>query len=121
LLVSSAYTLTHTLLTIRQISTTLLVIRVPAHMMLVSSTAHMFLSKWFVPLVRTPSSLKLALRPDMVLLQTHSQRALLLPILVFWKETPTFTTEESRLQTLCDQLDTQKSQTSRKGGLFLSK
>ena len=55
-------------------STTLLVIRVLHLMMLVSSIAHMFLSKWFVPLVRTPSSLRLALRPVMVMLLTHSQK-----------------------------------------------
>jgi hypothetical protein len=40
-------------------------------MMLVSSIALMFLSKWFVPLVRTPSNQRLALRPAMVLLLTH--------------------------------------------------
>jgi hypothetical protein len=40
-------------------------------MMQVSSIAHTFLSKWFVPLERTPSSLRLALRPVMVLLLTH--------------------------------------------------
>ena len=53
-------------------STTLLVIRVLRLMMQVSSIAHMFLSKWFVPLVRTPSSQKSASRPVTVLLPTHS-------------------------------------------------
>jgi hypothetical protein len=44
----------------------------------------------------------LASRPVMELLPIHSQKVLPSPILVFWRETQTFTTEESRLQTSCD-------------------
>jgi len=92
--------------TLIRASTTLLVIRVPAHMTQVSSIAHTFLSRWFVPLVRTPSSLRSASRPVMVSLQTHLQKA---PTLVSEdsSQTPTVTTEESRLQTSCDSFTTQ--------------
>ena len=82
-------------------STTLLVIRVLPLMMLVSSTAHMFLSKWYVPLVRTPSSQKLALRPAMVLLLTHLLKEPL-RALVASPLTATVTTEEYRFSTSCD-------------------
>ena len=57
-------------------SITSLVIRVLLLMTLVCSTAHTFLSKWFVPLERTPSSPRLASRPATVLLLTHSQKEL---------------------------------------------
>ena len=82
-------------------NTTLLVTRVPRLMTLDSSTAHTFLSKWFVPLVRTPSSPRLASRPDMVLLLTHSLKALML-VTVFSPPTQTATTEELRFKTSCD-------------------
>jgi len=87
-------------------STTLLVIRVLHLMTQVCSIAHMFLSKWFVPLVRTPSSQKLALRPVMVLLPTHSLKEPPSP-LDAWQLTETVTTEESRFKTSCDPSDSQ--------------
>jgi len=82
--VSTEYILTHirqTWLLITAVwhkaatNTTLLVIRVLPLMMLVCSIAHMFLSKWFVPLVRTPSSQKSALRPVTESLLTHLRKA----------------------------------------------
>jgi len=87
--------------TLLLISTTLLVIRVLAHTTQVSSTAHMFLSRWFVPSVRTPSSPRLASRPVTVLLLTHSQKELP-QVSEDSASTQTVTTEESRSQTSCD-------------------
>ena len=98
---SIRFILTHIRQTYPTATTMLLVIRVPRLMTLDSSIAHMFLSKWYVPLVRTPSSQKSALRPDTVLLRTHSHKAPLL-VLVLSLLTPTVTTEEYVLRTLCD-------------------
>jgi FlaG/FlaF family flagellin (archaellin) len=64
--VSSVYTSTHILQTVLLTSITLQVIRVLHLMTQVSSTAHMYLSRWYVQLVRTPSSLRSASRPVMV-------------------------------------------------------
>lgn len=61
-MVGSAFMLTHTSQVPLVISTTPLVTRVQAHLMLVSSTAHMFHYRWFVQLARIPSSQKLDLR-----------------------------------------------------------
>jgi len=82
-------------------STTLLVIRVLHLMTQVCSIAHTFLSRWFVPLVRTASSPRLALRPVTVSLLTHLQKA---PMLVWVVSvlTATATTEELLLRTSCD-------------------
>jgi len=88
-------------------SITLLVIRVLLLMTLASSTAHMYLSKWFVPLVRTPSSQKLDSRLATASSRTHllkeplKAKALLLL-------TQTVTTEELLLRTSCD-LNSQES------------
>ena len=60
------------LMALQVTSTTLLVIRVLRLMTQVCSIAHTFLSRWFVPLVRTPSSLRSASRPATVWLLTHS-------------------------------------------------
>ena len=55
-------------------STMLSVTRVLPLTTLVCSIAHMFPSRWFVPLERTPSSPRLASRPATVWLPTHSQK-----------------------------------------------
>jgi len=93
--------LTHIPQTHNLTSTTLSVTRVPAHMMQVSSTVHTFLSKWFVPLVRTPSSLRSALRPVTVSLQTHLLKVLI-RVLEDSVLTATVTTEELQLKTSCN-------------------
>jgi len=93
--------LTHIRQTLVLISTTLLVIRVLHLMTLVSSTAHTFLSKWFVPLVRTPSSPRLALRPATAWSQTHSRKEPPLALALL-PRTSTVTTEESRFRISCD-------------------
>jgi hypothetical protein len=116
LLVSSASTLTHIRLTSLPTSTTLLVIRVLPLTTLVYSTAHTFLSKWFVPLVRTPSSPRLDSRPATAWSPTHSLRALLL-VLALLPRTSTATTEESRFKTSCD-LDSHICQGVRKDPFF---
>ena len=70
-------------------------------MTLVCSIVLMFLSRWFVPSVRTPSSPRLASRPVMVWLPTHSLRVQPKD----WEDsvsTPTVTTEEYRSRTSCD-------------------
>ena len=56
LLVSTESTSIHILQTLLLHSTTLLVIRVLHLMTLDSSIAHMYLSRWYVPLARTPSA-----------------------------------------------------------------
>src|SRR6056300_1603800 len=121
--VSIVYTSIHILQTSLVISTTLLVIRVLHLMTQVCSTAHTFLSRWFVPSVRTPSSLRLASRLVMVLLLTHLQKVLhLLLILVLSRLTQTVTTEESRFKTSCDiSLRAFTSQRVLRNPLFLSK
>jgi len=87
------------------LSTTLLVIRVLHLMTQVCSIAHTFLCRWYVPLARTPSSLRSALRPVTVSLLTHLQTLVpllaLLPITVF-KSTRTATIEEFAFSTSCD-------------------
>jgi len=100
-------------------STTLLVIRVLHLMTLVSSIAHTFLSKWFVPLVRTPSSPRLALRPDMVWSPTHSLKVQP-QATEHCKSTPTVTTDVLLLRTSCD-LNSQGYTGGSKDPLFLSK
>ena len=87
--------------TLLLLSTMLLVIRVLHLMTQVCSIAHMFLSRWFVPSVRTPSSPRLASRPVTVLLLTHSQKELP-QVSEDSASTQTVTTEESRLLTSCD-------------------
>ena len=82
-------------------STTLLVIRVLHLMTQVCSIAHMYLCRWYVPLVRTASSPRLALRPVMVLLPTHSQKVWI-RVWVDSVLTATATTEESPLRISCD-------------------
>jgi len=117
--VSIVYTSILILQTLLLTSTTLLVIRVLPLMTQVSSTAHTFLSKWFVPLVRTPSSPRLASRPVTVLLLTHSQKE---PPLVQVPSTVTLTvtTEESRSPTSCDSFHNSIQRVLR-DPLFLSK
>src|SRR5210317_99668 len=61
------FTLTH----MRVVTTWLLAIKVLLHSMQVFSTAHTFLYRWFVRLVRTPSSQKSALRLATAWLQIH--------------------------------------------------
>ena len=82
-------------------STTLLVIRVLHLMTQVCSTAHTFPSRWFVPLERTPSSPRLALRPATAWSLTHSLKA---PTSAQAHSllTLTVTTEELLLRTSCD-------------------
>jgi len=101
-------------------STTLLDTRVPALMTQVSSIAHMFLSRWFVPSVRTPSNQKLASRPVMVLSPTHLQKE---PskVLEDSSSTATVTTEESRSQTSCDSFHNSSEHGVRKDPFLLSK
>jgi len=93
--------LTHILLTTLLHSTTLLVIRVLHLMTQVSSTAHMYLSRWYVQLVRTPSSQKSDLRPATAWSLIHSLKAQI-KVLVDSRPTPTATTEEYVLTTSCD-------------------
>jgi hypothetical protein len=104
LLVSIVYTSILILQTPLPISTTLLVIRVLHLMTQVCSIAHTFLSRWFVPLVRTPSNPRLASRPVMVLLLTHLQKVEVkrLKVLVVSRPIATVTTEESVFKTSCD-------------------
>ena len=108
-MVSSEFTLTHTLLTLHLVtliptlvtSTTQLDTKVLAHMMQDYSTAHMYLSRWYVLWEKTPSSPRLASRPDMVWLLTHLQKEQQ-EYLADLPLTPTATTEELQLRTSCD-------------------
>jgi len=111
--VSIASTSTHILLTSPQVthlvvtSTMSSVIRVLHLMTLVCSIAHTFLCRWYVPLGRTPSSLRSALRPATVSLLTHSQtmahwQALPQRVHTPSPQTQTATTEEYRSETSCD-------------------
>ena len=102
LLVSIVYTSIHIPLTELLISITLLVIRVLHLMTQVCSIAHMFPSRWFVPLERTPSSLRLASRLVTVLLLTHSLVLQVELIPANSRLTTTVTTEESPSRTSCD-------------------
>jgi len=61
----------------------------------------MFLSKWFVPLVRIPSNPRLDLRLVMVWLLIPLQKVQL-KVLEDFKLTLTVTTEELLLKTLCE-------------------
>ena len=71
--------------------------------MLDCSTAHTFLYRWFVLLVRTPSNQKLALRLVMESLLTHSLRVTFLTkVLDAYSLTQTVTTAELKLQTSCN-------------------
>ena len=99
--VSTECTLTHLLLTLLLLSTMLSVTKVHLLMTLDYSTAHTFLYRWFVRLVRIHSNQKLDSRPDMVWLRTHSHKELLRD-LEHSHVTQTVTTEELRLLTLCN-------------------
>jgi len=102
---SGEYISIHIQQTYQILSITLLVIRVLHLMMQASSIAHMFPSRWFAPLERTPSSLRLALRPVMEWFTTHSQTRVLLQVLLLTTEfllVRTATTEEFLLRTSCD-------------------
>ena len=99
--VSSASTSILMLQTLLLTSTTLLVIRVLPPMTQVSSTAPTFPSRWSVPLERTPSSPRLALRLVTVLLLTPSLKAQTL-VSAHLLLTQTVTTEESKFRTSCD-------------------
>ena len=103
--VSIVYTSILILQTSLLTSTTLLVTKVLHLTTQVSSTAHTYLCRWSVPLVRIPSNPKLASRLAMVLPPTPSQKE---PLRV-WDasvSTATATTEESESRTSCDQLFT---------------
>ena len=101
--VSTESTSTHIQQTLLLTSSTLSVTRVHLLMMLVSSTAHMYLSRWYVPLVSKPSNQKSDSRLVMESLRIHLQRVLpLLRLETTSQPTQTFTTEELRLQILCD-------------------
>ena len=103
LLVSIVYTSILILQTLLQTSTTLSVTKVLHLTTQVCSIAHTFLSRWFVPSVRTPSSLRSASRLVMVLLLTHSQKVLLLsPTLVVSRQMQTVTIRELSSRTSCD-------------------
>jgi len=99
--VSIVYTSILMLQTALLTSTTLLVIRALHLMTQVCSIAHMFPSRWFVPLERTPSNPRLALRPATAWSLTHSLKVRLSAqahsLLML-----TATTEESLLRTSCD-------------------
>jgi len=82
------------------ISTMLLVTKVLHLMTLVYSTAHTFLYRWFVQLVRIHSNQKLASRLVTVWLRTHSLRELL-RVMVLLQLTLTATTVVFPLLTLC--------------------
>jgi hypothetical protein len=90
-----------------------------ANVMLDSSIVLMFLSKWFVPLVRTTSNPKLDLRPAMEWLQTHSLREPV-KVLVVSMLTKTVTIAELRSKILCE-FFSQDYTRPPSGGLFLSK
>jgi len=106
LTVSSRFTSTHILQTFKMTSTSLLVTRVRILMTQVYSTAHTFLSRWFVQLAKTPSSPRLASRLVTVCRQTHlqlvSSTMVLSQPLVSVLQTQTATTEEYVLPTSCD-------------------
>jgi len=125
---SIASTLTHTLqtstLTTLQTATSItsVVTRVLPLMTQVCSTAHTFLCRWFVPLVRTPSSLRSDLRPVMVLFPTPSLKE---PTKAWVHSTltRTVTTDVLRLRTSCDiiSLRVKEVQGESSDSLFLSK
>ena len=100
------------------ISITLLVTKEHLLMMQDYSTAHTFHYRWFVLWEKTPSSQKLDLRQDTVLLQTHLLKE---PHrdLVDYLLTKTDTTEEWLLKTLCKQDAYISFKTLLREGLFL--
>ena len=116
--VSTECTLTHLLLTYLILSITLWATRVHHLMTLDYSTVLTFLYRWFVRLVRIHSNQKLDSRPDMVWSRTHSHK-------VQHKDlehshvTQTVTTEELRLQTLCNKYLVRDTQRLLRGSLFL--
>ena len=87
------------------VSTTLLVTRAHRLMTLACSIARTFRYRWFVPLVRVPSSRRLALRLVMVCRSTRSLRYLL-RLTVLALVTRTYTTDEFRSTTLCKKYST---------------
>lgn len=100
LMVASVFTLILIQLTSVQVASSMLwVIRVLAHMTQVCSIAHMFLFRWFVQLILTASSQRLASRPVMVWSPIHSFN---------WTELATSTLTRTttivalRLLTLCN-------------------
>ena len=104
-LVSSAYTSILTLQTTLLTSITLLVIRVLPLMTLDSSIVLMFPSRWFVPLERTPSILKIGSRLATVWLLTPSHKEPQLA-LVLLPPMLTATTVAFLSRTSCDPLFT---------------
>ena len=98
-------------------STMLLVIRVHLLMMLVCSTAHTFLYRWFVQLERIHSSQKLALRLVTESLRTHLPKDLI-KVLVNSKLTQTATTGVLLLRTLCKRDAYISQETLLREGLF---
>merc|ERR1712093_938845 len=96
-------TLTLILQTLLLISTTLLDTKVLHLMTLDCSTAHTFLYRWFVQLVRIHSNQKLDSRLATASSRTHSHKVVLLMVkdLVFLPVTRTVITEELRLLTSC--------------------
>ena len=100
-------------------STTLLVIRVLHLMTQVCSIAHTFLCRWYVLLERTPSSLRLALRPVTGSLLIHSQKVST-RVLDASRLTLTVTTEEFKSRTSCDPKDSQFfTKTSERRSFFI--
>ena len=83
----------------------------------ISSIVLMFPSRWFAPLGRTPSNLKSALRPVMVLLLTPSQKEPLQAQVVS-VSTATATIVALLLRTLCDPLVTRLYKTPFGGSFF---
>ena len=82
-------------------STMLSVIRVLHLMTQVSSTAHMYLCRWYVQSVRTPSNQKSDSRPATAWLRTHLQKEPPLAQVVF-VSTATVTTDVLQSRTSCD-------------------
>merc|ERR1739848_407114 len=98
--VSIEYTSILMLLTYLLISTTLWVTRVLHLMTLDCSTAHTFLYRWFVQLVRIHSNQKLDSRLATASSRTHSHKVQIRD-LEHLHVTRTVTTEELKLLTLC--------------------
>jgi len=105
------------------LNTTSVVIRVLHLMTQVCSTAHTFLSRWFVLLVRTTSSLRSALRLAMVSLLIHSLTMVLLLLLELQPtrspQTQTVTTEEFAFSTSCDPFSQGFSEGSSEPSFFI--
>jgi len=86
----------------------------------VCSIAHMFPSRWFVPLERTPSSPRLDSRLVMVLFPTHLQKELL-RVSEDSVSTATVTTEELLSRTSCDSYSQELSGGSNRTLFFYAK